>query len=52
NSTFTIDGKIDSPNSPSPRGLDPLEVELRKQREVWVKCQNFQSGRAERVPAA
>ncbi len=52
NSTFSIEGKIDDPNSPSPRGLDPLEVEIRKSKEVWVKFQNFQTGRAERIPVA
>ena len=52
NSTFSIDGRIDDPNSPSPRGLDPLEVEVRKNKEVWIKFQNFQTGRSERVPVA
>lgn len=52
NSTFTVDGRIDSPNSPSPRGLDPLDVEVRNRTEVWVKFQNFQTGRAERIPSA
>jgi menaquinol-cytochrome c reductase iron-sulfur subunit len=52
NSTFSLDGKIDDPNSPSPRGMDPLEVELRKERELWVKFRNYQPGRAERIPVA
>lgn len=52
NSAFTLDGKIADRTSPSPRGLDLLEVELRHDREVWVKFQNFQAGRAEKVPVA
>jgi len=52
NSTFTLDGKIDDPNSPSPRGLDPLVVEVRNNKEVWVEFRNFQAGHAERIPMA
>jgi menaquinol-cytochrome c reductase iron-sulfur subunit len=52
NSTFTLAGKIDDPRSPAPRGLDALEVEVRNGKEVWVKFQNFQAGRAEKVPVA
>lgn len=52
NSTFSLDGRIDDPNSPSPRGLDSLTVELRNGKELWVKFQNFQTGRSERVPVA
>jgi menaquinol-cytochrome c reductase iron-sulfur subunit len=52
NSTFTTVGKIEDPASPSPRGLDALEVELRGGTEVWVKFQNFQAGRAEKIPVA
>lgn len=52
NSTFTVTGKIDDPASPAPRGLDALELEVRNQKEVWVKFQNFQAGRAEKVPVA
>ncbi len=48
-SSFTIEGKIDSPGSPSPRGLDELEVQVRN-TEVWVVFQNFQAGRPEKVP--
>jgi len=50
-SSFTIDGKIDSPSSPSPRGLDELEVQVRNS-EVWVVFQNFQAGRPDKVPVA
>ena len=52
NSTFTLAGKIDDPRSPAPRGLDSLDVELRHGKEVWVKFQNFQAGRADKVPVA
>lgn len=50
-STFTLDGKISSPRSPSPRPLDELEVEIRKDNEVWVKFQNFRAGVHEKIPA-
>ncbi len=50
NSTFAIDGKIRDHRSPAPRGMDALEVEIRNTKEVWVKFQNFQAGRAEKVP--
>jgi len=52
NSTFTLAGKIEDPSSPAPRGLDLLPVEVRNQKEVWVKFQNFQAGRAEKIPVA
>lgn len=52
NSTFTAEGKIDDPSSPSPRGLDALEVEVRNDKAVWVKFQNFQAATAEKIPVA
>jgi menaquinol-cytochrome c reductase iron-sulfur subunit len=52
NSTFSIAGKIDDPKSPAARGLDVLEVEIRNQKEIWVKFQNFQAGSAEKIPVA
>jgi menaquinol-cytochrome c reductase iron-sulfur subunit len=52
NSTFSITGKVDDPSSPAARGLDSLEVEVRNQKEVWVKFQNFQAGHAEKIPVA
>jgi len=52
NSTFSVEGRIADRSSPSPRGLDSLEVELRNGKEVWVKFQNFQAGRAEKIPIA
>jgi menaquinol-cytochrome c reductase iron-sulfur subunit len=51
NSTFTLAGKVDNPASPAPRGLDTLEVEITG-NEVRVKFQNFQAGRADKVPLA
>ncbi len=48
-SRFALDGRITSPSSPSPRGLDSLEVELRKD-EIWVRFQNFQPGKKEKAP--
>lgn len=50
-STFALSGKISSPSSPAPRGLDELEVEIRNQTEVWVKFQNFRAGQADKTPA-
>jgi menaquinol-cytochrome c reductase iron-sulfur subunit len=52
NSTFTLDGKIDDPKSPSPRPMDSLSVQVRPNGEVWVTFQNFQAGRPEKVPVA
>jgi menaquinol-cytochrome c reductase iron-sulfur subunit len=51
NSTFALDGKINDPRSPSPRGMDELEVEVRNDSEVWVKFQNFRAGVVEKIPA-
>jgi menaquinol-cytochrome c reductase iron-sulfur subunit len=50
NSAFGLDGKINDPKSPSPRGLDTLEVEIRNGSEVWVKFQNFRAGKHEKIP--
>jgi quinol---cytochrome c reductase iron-sulfur subunit, bacillus type len=52
NSTFTVTGSIADRSSPSARALDSLEVELKGGNEVWVKFQNFQAGRAEKIPIA
>lgn len=51
NSTFAVDGAVNDPASPSPRGLDALEVEIRHGEEVWVRFQNFRAGVREKVPA-
>jgi menaquinol-cytochrome c reductase iron-sulfur subunit len=50
-SRFALDGKIADPRSPSPRAMDSLPVEI-KDGMVWVKFQNFQAGRPDRVPVA
>ena len=52
NSAFDVAGKIDDPASPAPRGLDALEVNVSDAGEVWVKFQNFQAGRPEKIPLA
>lgn len=51
NSTFAVDGAVNDPASPSPRGLDALEVEIRGGDEVWVRFQNFRAGVREKIPA-
>jgi Rieske Fe-S protein len=51
NSTFGLDGKINDPGSPSPRGLDELAVEIRNENEIWVRFQNYRAGVAEKIPA-
>jgi menaquinol-cytochrome c reductase iron-sulfur subunit len=51
NSTFGLDGGINDPKSPSPRGMDPLEVQIRG-NEVFVVFQNFRAGTHERIPEA
>jgi menaquinol-cytochrome c reductase iron-sulfur subunit len=50
NSSFGVDGTIADPKSPSPRGLDELEVEIRSGNEIWVKFQNFRAGGKEKIP--
>jgi menaquinol-cytochrome c reductase iron-sulfur subunit len=50
NSLFGLDGSLVDRKSPSPRPMDTLEVEIRNEREVWVKFQNFRAGQAEKVP--
>jgi menaquinol-cytochrome c reductase iron-sulfur subunit len=52
NSTFTVAGAIGDRTSPAPRGLDSLQVEVRSDKQVWVKFQNFQAGHAEKIPVA
>lgn len=52
-SRFNLDGSLAAgARSPSPRGLDTLEVEVRNGTEVWVKFQNFEAGKAEKIPVA
>jgi len=51
NSTFTVAGRIGDPSSPAARGLDALDVEIRG-NEIWVKFQNFEAGKARKIPLA
>ena len=51
-SSFNIAGQIENRSSPASRGLDSLAVEVKGHKEVWVKFQNFQAGRPEKVPVA
>ena len=48
-SMFALDGSVNDPKSPSPRGLDELPVEVRD-GGVWVGFRNFRPGVAEKVP--
>jgi Rieske Fe-S protein len=48
-SRFGPDGARLAVASPSPRDLDSLEVELRE-REVWVRFQNFTPNTGEKKP--
>jgi menaquinol-cytochrome c reductase iron-sulfur subunit len=48
-SAFALNGAIASA-SPAKRGLDELQVEIRKDNEVWVKFQNFLAGKADKIP--
>jgi menaquinol-cytochrome c reductase iron-sulfur subunit len=52
-SSFALDGAVMHP-SPSPRDMDPLEVdqEKLKQGEVWILFQNYYPGKAEREAKA
>lgn len=49
-SSFSLDGKILDPKSPSPRGMDELVAEVRGNGEIWVKFQNFRKGTSEKIP--
>jgi menaquinol-cytochrome c reductase iron-sulfur subunit len=51
-STFELDGSIANDKSPSPRGLDQLDVRIKNETEVWVRFQNFQSGTSRKIPEA
>jgi menaquinol-cytochrome c reductase iron-sulfur subunit len=50
-STFALDGAVNDPRSPSPRGLDELEVEVRNTSEVWVRFRSFRAGVREKLAA-
>lgn len=49
-SRFALDGRRLAVESPSPRDLDALEVEIRDQ-EVWVHFQRFIPNTTEKIPA-
>ena len=46
-SNFALDGSLKK--GVSPRGMDTLEVEIRKGREVWVKFQRFKANTKEQI---
>jgi Rieske Fe-S protein len=48
-SKFKLDGSIDDPDSPSPRAMDSLVVEIRNDSEVWVTFQNFEPGKSQKI---
>lgn len=50
-STFAEDGSINDPQSPSPRPMDTLDVELRGD-EVWLRFRNYRSGIQQKLPIA
>lgn len=52
NSAFALDGSIADAKSPSARGMDSLEVEVRNETEIWVRYQNFEAGKKEKIPLA
>jgi menaquinol-cytochrome c reductase iron-sulfur subunit len=47
--SFNLDGARTDADSPSPRDMDALEVEVRNGGDVWVKFQTFASGKAEKI---
>ena len=49
NSTFGATGEVLNPDSPSPRGLDDLEVEI-KEDALWVTYVNFKANIKEKKP--
>ena len=50
NSSFSLDGTIKNPSSPSPRRLDALEVKIGDDGSVWVKFENYRAGVHEKIP--
>jgi len=52
NSSFALDGAVSDPKSPSPRGMDTLDVQVVNGKEIWVAFQNFQTGHAVKIPVA
>lgn len=52
NSLFQKDGGLQDHDSPSPRPLDTLEVQVRNKNEIWVRYQDFQLGITAKKPVA
>jgi menaquinol-cytochrome c reductase iron-sulfur subunit len=52
NGEFALDGTRLGDNSPSPRDLDALDVEIRDDTEVWVKYENYRTGIPQKVAEA
>ncbi len=50
--SFDLSGKRLDANSPSPRDLDTLEVEIRSGTEVWVRFENFRTGTPQKTVEA
>lgn len=48
-SSFKPDGELATLKSPAPRGLDPLEVQIKNGNEIWVKYVKFVGACAERI---
>ena len=48
-STFALTGGVLNPESPSPRGLDSLRVEIRG-GDLWVEYLNFKRNTREKLP--
>lgn len=52
-SSFEANGvRINPDKCPSARDLDSLDVEIRNDKEVWVKFQKFIGGKKEKIPEA
>ena len=49
-SSFSLDGAILDPKSPSPRAMDELIAEVRGDGDVWVRFQSFRKGSPEKIP--
>jgi menaquinol-cytochrome c reductase iron-sulfur subunit len=49
NSEFKLDGQRTASTCPSPRAMDELVAEVRKD-EVWVRFQNFRAGDKDKIP--
>jgi menaquinol-cytochrome c reductase iron-sulfur subunit len=52
NSSFDLKGQIADKKSPAPRAMDALDVEVKDGKEIWVTFQNYETGRAQKIPIA